>query len=103
MTVQESPLSTDTFVTEWEEWHRHKDAALAHEHGFLAVTGLYWPSSEPQRFPGTPGVWSAGDDGVTVELDDGRSWSSTAPPCAAGTASASSRSAPPCTPSGATR
>ncbi|MGA5276493.1 DUF1684 domain-containing protein [Streptomyces cellulosae] len=71
MTVQETPVSTDTFVTEWEEWHRHKDAALAHEHGFLSVTGLYWPSSEPQRFPGAPGVWSAGDDGVTVELDDG--------------------------------
>ncbi|MEV5367105.1 DUF1684 domain-containing protein [Streptomyces cellulosae] len=71
MTVQASPASTDAFVTEWEEWHRHKDATLAHEHGFLAVTGLYWPDAEPQRFPGAPGVWSAGDDGVTVELDDG--------------------------------
>ncbi|MFJ9601368.1 DUF1684 domain-containing protein [Streptomyces althioticus] len=71
MTVQESPAGTDAFVAEWEEWHRHKDAALAHEHGFLAVTGLYWPNAEPQRFPGAPGLWSAGDDGVTVELDDG--------------------------------
>ncbi|MGA5515940.1 DUF1684 domain-containing protein [Streptomyces pseudogriseolus] len=78
MTVQDS-TTTDTevgtataaFVAEWEKWHQDKDTAFAHEHGFLAVTGLYWPTSEPQRFPGAPGVWSAGDDGVTVELDDG--------------------------------
>ncbi len=72
MTVQDS-TTTDTaaFVAEWEKWHHDKDTALAHEHGFLAVTGLYWPASEPQRFPGAPGVWSAGDDGVTVELDEG--------------------------------
>ncbi|MGA5837486.1 DUF1684 domain-containing protein [Streptomyces pseudogriseolus] len=73
MTVQESATATDTaaFVAEWEKWHHDKDTALAHEHGFLAVTGLYWPASEPQRFPGAPGVWSADDDGVTVELDEG--------------------------------
>ncbi|MCM3302928.1 DUF1684 domain-containing protein [Streptomyces pseudogriseolus] len=76
MTVQDS-TGTDTaagtaaFVAEWEKWHHDKDTAFAHEHGFLAVTGLHWPTSEPQRFPGAPGVWSAGDDGVTVELDDG--------------------------------
>lgn len=63
-------IDIDAFASEWEEWHRRKDAALAHEHGFLAVTGLHWPTPEPRRFPGTPGTWSADDDGVTVVLDE---------------------------------
>ncbi|MEB8340836.1 DUF1684 domain-containing protein [Streptomyces endophyticus] len=71
MTVQDSPTGNDTFATEWEAWHQQKDTALAHEHGFLAVTGLHWPTTVPQRFPDTPGTWSTGDDGVTVVLDDG--------------------------------
>lgn len=71
MTVQDSPADLDTFVAEWEAWHQRKDSALAHEHGFLAVTGLHWPTTDPQRFPGTPGTWSTGDDGVTVVLDEG--------------------------------
>ncbi|MFD3947983.1 DUF1684 domain-containing protein [Streptomyces sp. NPDC058579] len=58
------------FTVEWEEWHRDKDARLAAEHGFLAVTGLHWLSAEPQSFPGTPGTWSTGPEGVTVDLDD---------------------------------
>ncbi|MFG2646035.1 DUF1684 domain-containing protein [Streptomyces sp. NPDC048370] len=59
------------FAAEWEEWHRDKDARLASEHGFLAVTGLYWLSDEPQSFPGAPGTWSTGPEGVTVDLDEG--------------------------------
>ncbi|MFD9049621.1 DUF1684 domain-containing protein [Streptomyces zaomyceticus] len=59
------------FAAEWEDWHRTKDARLASEHGFLAITGLHWLSEEPQRFPGVPGAWSTGPDGVTVALDEG--------------------------------
>ncbi|MGC0208585.1 DUF1684 domain-containing protein [Streptomyces levis] len=70
MTVQDSPADVDAFAADWEAWHRRKDAALAHEHGFLAVTGQYWPEATPERFPGAPGAWSTGDGRVTVELDD---------------------------------
>ncbi|MFG2872595.1 DUF1684 domain-containing protein [Streptomyces sp. NPDC048338] len=59
------------FAAEWEEWHRDKDARLAAEHGFLAITGLHWLSAEPQSVPGAPGSWSTGPEGVTVELDEG--------------------------------
>ncbi|MFJ5263307.1 DUF1684 domain-containing protein [Streptomyces sp. NPDC088387] len=71
MTVQSSTADLAAFTEDWEAWHRQKDADLAHEHGFLAVTGLHWPDADPQRFPGAPGVWSTGDNGVTVELDEG--------------------------------
>lgn len=71
MTVQQSSTGIGAFATEWEEWHRRRDSALAHEHGFLAVTGLHWLSTDSQRFPDAPGTWSAGDDGVTVVLGEG--------------------------------
>ncbi|MFI9152297.1 DUF1684 domain-containing protein [Streptomyces sp. NPDC053367] len=56
------------FTAEWEAWHLEKDAALAHEHGFLAITGLHWLTDRPQRFPDAPGSWSTDDDGVSVVL-----------------------------------
>ncbi|MFE6410953.1 DUF1684 domain-containing protein [Streptomyces sp. NPDC057837] len=71
MTLHDDATSLDAFTADWEAWHLRRDAALAHEHGFLAVTGLYWPGTGPQRLPGVPGTWSAGDEGVTVVLDDG--------------------------------
>lgn len=60
----------DAFAREWHDWHRRHEAALAHRHGFLAVTGLYWLTSEPQRIPGVPGEWSTGGEGVVVSLGD---------------------------------
>lgn len=59
------------FAADWEDWHRTKDARLASEHGFLAITGLHWLAEEPQRFPDVPGAWSTGPEGVTVALDEG--------------------------------
>ncbi|MFJ5775242.1 DUF1684 domain-containing protein [Streptomyces sp. NPDC093094] len=59
------------FAAQWEAWHRQKDERLAHEHGFLAVTGLHWPDGEPRRFADAPGVWSADDEEVTVVLGEG--------------------------------
>lgn len=71
MTVQDSPAGIDAFAAEWEAWHLRKDAALAHEHGFLAITGLHWLSADPVRVPDAPGTWSSEDGGVTVVLGDG--------------------------------
>ncbi|WP_406065178.1 DUF1684 domain-containing protein [Streptomyces sp. NBC_01077] len=82
MTTRNAPVPTTeadvdadsgvkAFTAEWEEWHRDKDARLAAEHGFLAITGLHWLNDEPQRVPDAPGLWSTGPDGVTVELDEG--------------------------------
>ncbi|MER5966055.1 DUF1684 domain-containing protein [Streptomyces sp. NPDC002057] len=68
--LPDSP-DADAFAAEWEEWHRGKDARLASEHGFLAITSLNWLTDEPQRFPDVPGAWATGPDGVTVELDEG--------------------------------
>jgi uncharacterized protein (DUF1684 family) len=59
------------FTAEWEAWHRRQEAARADAHGFLAITGQHWLTADPQRFPDAPGVWSTGEDGVTVVLDDG--------------------------------
>ncbi|WP_369148293.1 DUF1684 domain-containing protein [Streptomyces sp. R44] len=64
-------VDPELFAAEWEKWHQGKDARLAAEHGFLAITGLHWLSTEPQTFPGTPGTWSTGPEGVVVELDEG--------------------------------
>lgn len=58
------------FAREWEEWHRAHEAARASEHGFLAVTGLHWLGTEPQRFTGAPGAWSTGEAGPVVELGE---------------------------------
>ncbi|MFF9070454.1 DUF1684 domain-containing protein [Streptomyces sp. NPDC014891] len=79
MTVNDTPApateaadpDAEAFTAAWEEWHRDKDARLAAEHGFLAITGLHWLTDEAQRLPDAPGLWSTGPDGVTVELGEG--------------------------------
>jgi uncharacterized protein (DUF1684 family) len=59
------------FGLEWQEWHQRHERELADPHGFLAVTGLYWLSATPERFPDAPGLWSSDEDGARVTLDDG--------------------------------
>jgi uncharacterized protein (DUF1684 family) len=71
MTVQDSLAHFDTFIADWEAWHRQQQDRLADPHGFLAITSLHWLSHEPQRFSDAPGAWSTGSQGVTVRLDDG--------------------------------
>ncbi|MFO7251516.1 MAG: DUF1684 domain-containing protein [Actinomycetes bacterium] len=66
-----SPADREAFVREWEEWHRRHEAARADRYGFLAITGLYWLTEEPQRLPDAPGEWSTGPDGVVVTLAPG--------------------------------
>ncbi|MFE5189724.1 DUF1684 domain-containing protein [Streptomyces sp. NPDC056628] len=71
MTIQDTPTDLTAFTAAWEEWHRQKDASLAREHGFLAVTGLHWLDAGPRRFPDAPGSWWTDADGVGVELAEG--------------------------------
>jgi uncharacterized protein len=68
MTVQD--IDRTAFEQDWADWHREHQAALASEHGFLAITSLNWLTAEPQRFPDAPGTWRTGAAGVTVELGD---------------------------------
>jgi uncharacterized protein len=62
-------LDQATFAREWSEWREQRDRALSNPHGFLAVTGLHWLTSEPARFDDAPGEWATSDDGVRVVLD----------------------------------
>ena len=59
-----------TFGLEWQEWHHQHERELADPHGFLAVTGLYWLTATPTRFPDAPGAWSSDDEGAKVSLED---------------------------------
>ncbi len=70
MSVRTGSADLDTFVEEWEAWHRDVEAWLADPHGFLAITSLHWLSETPQSFSDAAGIWSAGEDGVIVELGD---------------------------------
>jgi uncharacterized protein len=45
----------------------------ADRHGFLAITGLHWLTTAPQRFPDAPGEWWTGPDGPVVRLAEGES------------------------------
>jgi uncharacterized protein (DUF1684 family) len=62
---------TAGFAAQWQAWHAEHEANLASPHGFLAITGLHWLTSEPQRFPDAPGEWLTGPDGVMVTLAGG--------------------------------
>lgn len=59
------------FAREWAEWHHRHEQQRASEHGFLAITGIHWLTTEPQRWDDAPGDWSTGADGVVVDLADG--------------------------------
>lgn len=61
----------DTFLADWQDWHRAREESLTDPHGFLAVTNLHWLDGTPRRFPDAPGEWSTGADGVTVVLAPG--------------------------------
>jgi uncharacterized protein (DUF1684 family) len=60
----------DDFLGQWEAFRAAREKRLTAPHGYLSITGLHWLGPTPRRFPGVPGAWSLGPDGVTVELDD---------------------------------
>jgi len=66
-----SSQTPDAFVKEWERWHDAHEERRADPHGFLAVTGLFWLTTEPSRFPGLPGEWFTGVTGPVVLLAEG--------------------------------
>ncbi len=61
-------LDPDAFALDFQQWHDDHESLRADRHGFLAITGLHWLTTAPQRFPDAPGEWSTGPRGVTVEL-----------------------------------
>jgi uncharacterized protein len=69
MTVQE--VDKLSFLQDWAQWHAEHEAALADEHGWLAITSVNWLTTEAQRFLDAPGAWLTGADGVIVVLDRG--------------------------------
>ena len=74
MTITAEPaLNRAEFGRDWESWHRAHEARRADPHGFLAVTGLHWLSSEPTAIAGLPGAWATGPEGPVVDLGPGES------------------------------
>ncbi|MZD06205.1 DUF1684 domain-containing protein [Streptomyces sp. SID5785] len=71
MTTDATTTDRAAFEASWRDWQRAQEARLADPHGFLAITGLHWLDSRPQRFPDAPGTWHTGPDGVVLALDDG--------------------------------
>jgi len=69
MAVQE--IDRAIFDQQWEQWRLAHERALAAPHGFLSVTGIYWLTATPERFPGAPGEWSTEGEGVKVVLGEG--------------------------------
>ncbi len=63
--------SFDSFREDWDAWHRKVETRRADPHGFLAITSLHWLARTPESFPDAPGLWSTGDEGVTVRLGEG--------------------------------
>ncbi|GIH20168.1 DUF1684 domain-containing protein [Rugosimonospora africana] len=70
MSIQNT-VDLEAFRRDWDNWHRWHETVRADRHGFLAITGLHFLSGSPERFVDAPGAWSAGPDGVVVELADG--------------------------------
>jgi uncharacterized protein len=69
VTVEE--IHQATFGRQWQQWRLARERDLAAPHGFLAVTGIFWLTATPERYPGAPGEWSTDGDGVKVVLDEG--------------------------------
>lgn len=63
-----APSDTAAFAAAWRAWHEDHERARAHEHGFLAITGLHWLSANPITLPDAPGTWTTSDAGPAVEL-----------------------------------
>ncbi|TFB98830.1 MULTISPECIES: DUF1684 domain-containing protein [Cryobacterium] len=56
------------FVSDWEDWHAAHETQRAAADGFLAITGLHFLTTEPERFGDAPGAWSVDEVGPVVEL-----------------------------------
>jgi thiosulfate/3-mercaptopyruvate sulfurtransferase len=61
----------DAFTALWGAWRAERDRELAEPDGILSVTSIDYLGTDPVEIPGVPGRWSAGADGVRVDLPDG--------------------------------
>ena len=73
MTVSDITFDATAFATEWEQWHAEHERNRAHEHGFLAITGLHWLGKQPITLPDAPGSWTTAENGPVVELAESES------------------------------
>ncbi|MFI9533890.1 hypothetical protein ACIG56_11635 [Nocardia fusca] len=74
MATQTAATGNDTFLTDWQDWHRQQEARLAAPHGFLAVTGLHWLTTTPQRFADAPGSRSTAPTASPWSSTRTRNW-----------------------------
>lgn len=70
MTTTDTHIEASAFAAEWEQWHAEHEKQRAHEHGFLAITGLYWLTEQPISLPDAPGTWTIGENGPVVQLSE---------------------------------
>lgn len=72
MTTCTSSVSSgtvDTWVADWQRWHRQREAAAAEPHGTAALTTTTWLDESPRAVDGLPGLWAAfGDTIVSSQL-----------------------------------
>ena len=61
-------LDAATFADEWKAWHDGHEQRRSRPLGFLAITGMHWLTSSPERFGDVPGAWSSDVDGIHVDL-----------------------------------
>ena len=64
------PAGDARFRADWAAWRRQHEARVGDPYGYLAATGLHWLGPSPERYDDAPGAWSAGPDGVEVDLPD---------------------------------
>ncbi|HEY5438056.1 MAG TPA: DUF1684 domain-containing protein [Acidimicrobiales bacterium] len=58
-----------TFAREWTTWHEGHEQRRSRPLGFLAITGMHWLTSTPERFGDVPGAWSSDAEGIHVDLE----------------------------------
>jgi uncharacterized protein len=62
-------LDATTFADEWKAWHDGHEQRRSRPLGFLAITGMHWLTSSPERFGDVPGAWWSDVDGIHVDLE----------------------------------
>ncbi|MDI9916147.1 DUF1684 domain-containing protein [Rhodococcus sp. IEGM 1379] len=72
MTVTETDIPSDIFVSDWNAWHTLRDKTFSEPLGWLSLTALHWLVDVDSTFPDLPGTWRADQDAViiTAELSD---------------------------------
>jgi uncharacterized protein (DUF1684 family) len=67
MTLQEDPMTDDTWLADWQRWHAERERAVLAPHGVASLVGTHWLGAEPVDVPGL-GAWH--DDAGTLTDGD---------------------------------